>query len=373
MIVYGSALQNPALSEFKIFGNDGSDSISISQATTFSTSLVQGGNGDDTINIAANFFYAGGPLVVGSTIRGGADEDTINIFGGLSSSTVNGNKGDDLINVFGLMSNARVFGGSENDTIDLNRVSLRNSRVNGSNGSDTINIRNQTSMVDSTVFGGAGNDFINVAAFGTSTTNAYTVSGDLGNDIITLGRLVPFGDGADGDNVISTGEGNDEIRLRSADGDNTIDADVGADLVEFSILDTNGNNTVIFDRGDSVAATAFSAVGTLDNADTITFGNSVDRITGFSFFADEIDVDFNTTGNIFEILTTTDLNFVLNNNQVYFIEGTLVGDTFTMDDTLGTGSGIYILSGSNQTLGTALISNSNMIYSDAAIFAGNIV
>lgn len=351
VIVSGAALQNAALSEFKIFGNDGSDTISVTSFNTLSSSLIQGGNGGDFISVTN--------LVVGSTIRGGADGDTIQV-SSLSSSTVNGNKGSDSLSVTGVMSNARVFGGSENDFIDLNNVSLRNSRVNGSDGADLVRVDNGTSMVNSTAFGGAGNDTIQVI-----TDFSVSVSGDNGNDIIDV-----FGDG---DNSIVTGEGNDAITVFAfADGSNTIDASTGADTVFFDPFFTAGSNTIVFDRGDSVASTANTVTGNAFLIDglTVTFGNGVDKITGFNFFEDAVDVDINISA--FVNLNGDATTDILSSTGVFEIFGDLAGNTFTVDAATPTHF-LYIVAGANQTIANDLASTSNIFISDTQLFAGDFV
>ena len=354
VIVTAAALDNRALSGYLIYGNDGSDSITISQANTFSGSLIQGGNGDDGISVTA--------LTTGSTIRGGADNDQISV-SGLSASTVNGNKGSDTVTATGLISNSRVFGGSEDDTVNINFASMRNSRANGSAGSDTMNIGNGTTMVDSTVFGGAGNDFINA----NNNDNNLSVSGDDGNDIVTFGAVT-----ADGDNSIVTGSGNDEVELIFATGDSTINTGVGADTITLGVGVT-GANTIEFNRGDSVASTANTlgagGTGLIADTNTITFGNGVDVISGFTTGDDQVALDFNAAGLV-TILDGSALNQVLATNTVYFIEGTLAGTAFTVDDNAA--SGIYIFSGANQTLTQAINTSTSIMYSDSAIALGDL-
>lgn len=374
IIVTGQALTvgagTRALSAYTIYGNDGDDSITIS-ASALSGSLIQGGSDDDTINLVGS---ATGVLTASNTIiRGGADDDSITV-SGLSFSTVNGNAGSDTITVTSVMSNSRVFGGADNDTINL-RGRMLATNANGSNGSDTINIGTtaQLSMVASTIFGGAGHDFI----FAANNDNDLTVSGDDGNDVITFGATT-----ADGDNSITTGSGTDTVTLTNATGDNTINTGIDADLITFADA-ANGNNTVVFDRGDSVAATATNAAGIMEDDDTVTFGDGVDRITNFTSATDEIDVDFTAVAatavdgvevndSIGVILDDADLNTVLNANAIYNLTGALVGNTFTAAlanaaGTTGTGVGIYFLSGQNQTLGDALLTSTNMIYSSVAL------
>lgn len=361
IVVTAAALDNPALSFYTIYGNDGSDSITVSRANTFANSLVQGGNGDDFIGVFA--------LSVGSTIRGGADDDLIRV-GSLSSATVNGNKGSDTVSVTGIMSNARVFGGSENDVVNI-AAAMRNSRANGSDGSDTMNINAGTTMVDSTVFGGAGNDFIN-AQF---NDNNLSVSGDNGNDVVSFATAA-FGT-ADGDNSIVTGSGNDEVLLATiatatADGDNFINTGTGADVIVFGPGSTAGANTVVFNRGDSVASTAntVSAAATVANNQTITFLNGVDKISGFTSGVDAVDIDF--VDNVFNNLNGDAVTDVLSSTGVFEIRGDLAGNTFTVDN-VGPSHFLYIVGGGNQTIANAVNSSTNIFISDTALAAADFV
>lgn len=363
VIVTGAALQNRALSGYTIYGNDGSDSITVSQANTLSTSLIQGGNGDDNIFVSA--------FMVNSTVRGGTNDDLIRITNGISASTVNGNKGSDTITVSGTLSNARVFGGSENDVITLNNSAMRNSRANGSDGSDTINVRGGVSMVDSTVFGGAGNDFLNA----NYNSNDLSFSGDNGNDVVTIGGVADVLNFCNGDNSIVTGSGNDAISLATgagatANGDNAINAGTGADVITFGAL-TFGSNTVVFNRGDSVAATAntVAAAPTVANGLTITFANGVDKITGFASFADTIDIDF--VDNVFDNLNTDPTGNVLSSTGVFEIQGNLAGNTFTVNNVGG--DFLYIVGGGNQTIANAINTSTSIFISDNQLFAANFV
>jgi hypothetical protein len=347
VIVLGSALQNPALSNFTIYGNNGNDAITVSQIQTFSSSLIQGGSGTDSISVTG--------LVVGSTIRGGADGDRIFV-SSLSSSTVNGNKGDDFLSIsnFAVLSNARVFGGSENDEIEV-RGQIRNSSVNGSAGADLIQIFG--SMVNSTAFGGSGNDKLEVF-----TASDVAVSGDLGNDFVQ----VTFS--GDGDNVIETGDGNDRVDIDfGADGFNTIDTSVGADTINLFTL--FGTNSIIFDRGDSVVSTSDTLLATVADGTSITFGNGVDLITGFDFLTDEVAVDFGVT--VFDNLNLDATTDILASTGVYEVRGTIAGNTFNV---LAAGTDyLYIVGGANQTIANALASSSNIFFSDEQLFAGNFV
>ena len=349
-IVIGTgALAVAALSNYKVYGNDGDDAIS-QTGGQLANSTIQGGNGEDTI-----FFDSGNSLQ--SIIRGGADNDTITV-GGLNQTTVNGNKGTDTIRVTGNAFSSRVFGGSENDRIFVaGNVVARDSRFQGSKGADTITVATGANITGSSVFGGEGNDTLNV----TSNSSTLYVSGDLGNDIINATNLggnnssIFGGDGTDIASVSATGDTDSTYTYMGA----------GGDTLTIGGL---SENTVVFNRGESIAASASAiAAATVTNADTITFNNGVDRVTGFvsGIGGDVFDIDIDTDAAAFDIIDGVGAAGALSSSQVYFFRGTMAGNVFTVDNAAGTDS--LLVTGGQNLSGQALLGSTT----SAQVLLGN--
>ncbi len=362
IVLSAAALAANALSGYKVYGNDGDDTISIT-AAQLSSSTVQGGGGDDIITSTA------GANVLGSVVRGGAADDTLFVRS-LNQSTVNGNKGTDTITVTGNAFSSRVYGGSENDTINIgNGVGATltggaGTRFNGSKGADTLAATAAANLTGASLFGGEGGDNITVAA-----TNASTLylSGDKGSDIITATGVTVGGE-------VFGGEGNDFITVGGAAAGDAfdIDAGVGADTITL-VGGATGTDTITFSRGDSVAATtsnfAVATAGSIDNTDTITFGSGVDTITNFVTGTDVVDIDIAVPGALTAVAaadsTTTN---TLAPTAILELRGGLAGNVFTVDLAAGADY-LYVVGGGNATYGSVLNNSTNAFVSVGAQLA----
>jgi hypothetical protein len=374
IILNALALDVQALRDYKVYGNDGGDSITVS--SNIFSSIVQGGRGKDILFINA--------IATNSFIRGGNNDDFMSFVSG-SSTTFNGNKGSDTLEVGGgNFSNSSIFGGSESDRIDLFGSVLTNTTVNGDNGADFINTFGNVSSQNSSINGGAANDIITVNP---GNFSSLLINGGNDNDIIDIlcGGPAP-GFTNSGNNTINGDAGNDTVSFRNVGpavsfitGNNTVDTSTGADTVNFGLGTTTGFNTYVWDRGDSVASTSF-ANGVpappadplrLDNTDKITFGNGVDVITGFSAANDVINLDFTPTLPIDNINGQL-LTDVLQVTGIFEITGTYTGNVFEVN-----AAGVnylYVLSGANNTIGNTVNgASTNMVISDTKLFDVNFV
>jgi Ca2+-binding RTX toxin-like protein len=247
-----------------IFAGQGDDFIDIIDA--FTDSLINGNQGDDTINLG---------LVSNSTINGGQGNDSFVVFNDVlnslisaddgndavdvffntfASSTVNGNVGNDVITLAGggpnLLAGSGVFGGKDNDTINILPTTFTQTTVNGNKGNDVITL-NTVQGTGIFVFGGQDQDTINYFA-----GDSATLSGDLGDDSITA---------TTGDNTILGGDGNDTVVAGT--GIDSILGGVGNDS-----LDGGGGSDLIFGGdGNDVIAGGDGAI------DQITGGLGADR------------------------------------------------------------------------------------------------
>lgn len=199
-----------------------------------------------------------------------------------------------------------TFTGIENLTINsagtaANTIAdlITNSSVSAINitGTQNLTITNAlgtTGTAPTNVQAGTFSGNLTLTASGTATV----VNAGSGNDSITGGA---------GRDNISGGNGNDTIV--GAGGADTMSGGAGADTFVIA------NNT-------SVARTAVALTdGAIANNDTITFGNSLDRITDFVIGTDKLDVTNAATAPtaLFGVDPTGN-NLVA--NQTYFLVGT---------------------------------------------------
>lgn len=291
------------LNNVSVYGQAGADTITSAVGTHIVGGRTQGGAGNDDLNFAtinSASVYGGADndtidvtLAVKSTIQGskgndqigqtaavglqasklygGEGNDTIDV-GSVVSSTVQGSKGDDHIDVNATVTgNSKIQGGADNDRIDIEATVgeiTKGSTVNGNKGADIITVAAGVTVDDITIFGGSGNDNIDVA------DSETTISGDLGVDTITSGT---------GDDVsVSGGDGNDIITLETAAAANTQSANGGDGNDAITLGNDAGVTTVMLGRESSTAATAVTGNGGANDAladgDTVVFGNGVDAV-----------------------------------------------------------------------------------------------
>jgi len=350
--VGAAALAVGSLTNFKVYGNDGTDIISVT-ASLFSNSLVQGGNGKDQIDLSSS-------NLVNSIVRGGADDDSIRVFN-LNQSTAQGSNGNDTLNIFGNVFSSRVYGGADDDMININNsVVARNSRFNGSKGADSITVAGGADLLQSSVFGGEGSDAINVL----NNSSASFYSGDLGNDNLSISQATAIDT-----KITSTvlgGDGNDKITLSATNTSVTYDVTggKGADTLDLGI---NSVDVITFNRTDSVASTDQTFTNgnpaLLDNTDTITFANGVDNITGFGGVGstrDTINVDISTPATLIPINNSL-LTTILEATKIYEVRGSYVGNVFTVN--AAAPGALYVVGGGGLTIDQALRSSTNIFVS----------
>lgn len=213
-----------------ISGGDGDDIITFNTGIGYST--VDGGNGDDVITTKPGLLGS----VFSSQIFGGAGNDQIDV-SFLNSSIINGGDGDDSINVDIIFQASTINGDAGDDSISIGSILLYGSEINGGDGDDAISIESDLNFnPDSPRIPWRGS-YLFVNSYADSTT----ISGGSGNDTITVGRShgskISGGDGDDTitvsdafSSIIDGGGGNDRINVENAqraeilggDGDDTI-------------------------------------------------------------------------------------------------------------------------------------------------------
>ncbi|MDC0257093.1 hypothetical protein OAK25_02955 [Synechococcus sp. AH-551-P10] len=381
VIISTDALAASALYDYNVRGFAGNDTYTVN-ASLIQNSVFNGNVGNDTMTIGdrvntTNFN--------GSFFLGGKGDDTVRAFD-VSNGEVNGNIGDDTIrvnNTFAEGFNQYVGGGQGNDRITV-QGDFTNSIIDGNKGKDTVDVL--AGDHDGTVVnGGEGDDVLRSESVGGA--KGLNINGDLGNDTIVVAGIY----GAD----VTGGEGSDTILSGSIAGqDSTIDAGVGNDTIILAngAALANSTETIVFDSGDSVAASATSFAGAagpgsvIAAGDTITFGNGVDFLGAFGPGTDVIDIDF-TPGNTpaqgvidlgpggtgATLIDTLEAGVIYEVYGFYSNNDGRKGGVFTAATeaaaftggvsnvtAAGTGSALYIVGGENNSLGTVFESSSNM-------------
>ena len=238
----GTATSPITVTDATIKGGAGNDLFTATN-TVFASVFINGNAGDDVFE-----FWPGPTSFLGSTLQGGQGDDLINL-DTVSSSVVNGNKGDDTIEV-DQVSNSSIYGGQGDDSIYL-FSSVQNTLIDGGLGNDLIS-GNEDGTSAFTASGNDGSDTM----YGGSGKD--TLNGDLGNDFI---------DGGAGNDTINGGKGGDT--LTGGNGSNTFVLATGDSFAATS----GAANAVTFGNGIDWI-TDFTA-GTLDApVDSVVFNGT---------------------------------------------------------------------------------------------------
>ena len=271
---------------------------SVTAGPTFILAIINGNNGNDTINIgdvskipaivievhggAGNDFIGGTGSPIGrvrllmdggdgnDTIRGTLGDDTIT--GGIGNDNLKGSNGNDTISagdgddfVDGEAGNDSIDGGNG---ADLLRGGVGNDTLLGGNDFDTLEGGNGSDSMDGgdsvdSLLGGAGNDTL-LGGLGADTLDA----GD-GNDVLDGGRNNDSIVGGLGDDKIRGDHGNDTID--AGDGNDTVNGGDGNDV----ITGNTGNDAIDGGDGDDI-------VNGMSGNDTIVGGDGKDILKGGS-------------------------------------------------------------------------------------------
>ena len=311
--------------------NAGNDSIAFGDTLVrVSATTFAGGAGNDLIGgyTFVNEDFSGARVsatFVSSNIEGGGGNDTINLKGDavFSALNLNANKGNDSVSMEGTISgfaNSVAGLGAGNDTFSGEFKEIVTSTIAGGKGNDTIII--SASTAELSVFGldranatnidGDGNDSIYFAGGDVFTGN--TIYGGGGNDTVTFSAevmsasVVSLNKGAD---VFSGEEGvivRDSTIGMGADNDSFV-IDESGSILSSRINLGKGTDTINFggdDVGSSTyAATVYGGAGadlllqsaSAEAGDTfgVQLGYAANSESTLSAF-DTIDMNVNATG-----------------------------------------------------------------------------
>jgi hypothetical protein len=306
----------------QLYGNQGDDSIALgNQFTTFSSTTIGAGAGDDVIGTFTNVagvWTANGALttaaggigtaatVAKSFVEGGGGNDSIyfNLSGStVTSSTFQGSQGNDSISLIttagSTVNSVLIAGGGGEDIISGEITAGSAFSVVGGGGNDAITISGAGVVNAASIYGDQttigsfdGNDTIS-ATFG--TVSSTTINGGGGNDTFTFNATT---NGAN--NVFAGGAGNDTFRFTSIISADSIFAGGGNDVVGFSAgvvgsyaQGGGGNDTFTLGlTGDNASVgttTIYGGVGAdiISNGNlSVSGGGTLGTTWGFDSYAD---------------------------------------------------------------------------------------
>ncbi|MEQ1890283.1 MAG: VCBS domain-containing protein, partial [Alphaproteobacteria bacterium] len=272
-----------------ITGGSGVDSISAGGGDDIITgqqtdALLDGGAGNDTLNMAASFTSTGDgqiantenvTLTAAVMLNLGNQTEGFSITGSSGNDTITGSSGADTITGGG--GNDSVNGGGGNDTITGEQI---DSLLDGGAGTDTL-------KTDSS-FTSTGNGQIanieNVALTAAVTLNlinqteAFTITGSSGDDTITGGA---------GIDSINSGGGNDAITGQQ--NDSLLDGGAGTDTLKVGAsFSSAGDGQIANIENVTLTSAVTLNLGNQTEGFIITGSSGADAVTGGSG-ADSID------------------------------------------------------------------------------------
>ena len=210
----------------RLFGGDGSDSLSIDASAGNTGTLT--GTALSGFNLLKSLVYQTFENIT-LNLSAGADTLAVSTTSVLSNVVVNTLAGLDQVTVVntGAGSSLTVNLGSGEDQITLQAAGLNSTvQLNGEDGGDTFEIQSSPASSNLEINGGAGEDsFTFNGASGTTVLNA-----GLDNDLITVNS-------AGGNTTINGNEGNDLITVNSAGGNTTINGNEGDDVIHINKTD----------------------------------------------------------------------------------------------------------------------------------------
>jgi hypothetical protein len=163
----------------------------------------------------------------------------------------------------GVVAGVHLTGAGGDDVLSLeNYATPLQADVDAGDGHDVIVVGNAAGAPGSVVYGGAGDDLINLVS-AVNATAGHTAYGDAGDDLIFGSANDDFIWGDDdgirevyvpqGNDVVFAGAGNDHVwggggddSLHGDDGDDWLCGDAGFDYVDGD----DGNDTGVFDNED---------------------------------------------------------------------------------------------------------------------------
>jgi hypothetical protein len=398
-------------------GGSGNDSVFMAGTLTSADTLT-GGTGTDTIGINAAVTLANGAGISGFEIIdiAGATTPTIdldnfanNTFTGLAVSVETGTVA--AVNNLASGSTFTIGGVAALTAASDITIGIKGAALAGRNSDSLAVVVTGTAAVDYGTLVVASTESLSIAAGGALTGNSIAVLTAAAATTLTLTgasalEITAFTDsaalsninasamtgdfvmGAAGVNTAATaltgGAGADTLRGNAGNdviiggaGADTIFGGAGADDI------TGGTGADIFviapattNTAGSVAASATSLTATIVNGDSMTFGNGVDIIRGFTTGSDTLQVSA-ATATLEGVVPTTLIGAtagVIAESTVHGVRGTFVESTgkFTFSAT-GADYMITINDGTNADDVLSTTTNAIVLIGVTALVAGDLV
>ncbi len=287
MVSNGSSIGGLAGGNGQILGDSGDDTIAIERSNVgdAGAGVVAGGIGADAIVVTDNSIV-GNLAGASGQVFGDAGSDTITLDGAMigrfGDGLVSGGDDADVLSVnnsyigFGSSGSGQILGDAGNDTITLNANTLSqfSAVVAGGMGDDQITASNNS------VIGASGGS----AAVGSGAQ----ILGDAGSDTITVEESV-LGDGAVG--LVDGGDGDDRLEFVNSElgatvgGTGSVSGSVGADTIVIDnssvglglgvsqVSGGEGDDSIILTNGSQFGAGA--SINGNDGDDTVSIDNIV--------------------------------------------------------------------------------------------------
>jgi Ca2+-binding RTX toxin-like protein len=264
----------------------------------------------------------------GDNARGLRGDDTL--IGNVGRDTLNGNADNDLLFADSLTQTAggndSLFGGQGADTLVGARFGFSADSLGGNRDADLLVA---STNGGNTLFGGQGNDTL----YG-SVSNANTMNGDLGDDVVIAGNGNDRMLGADGNDTLIGGRGNNDMFGESGNDQFQFFTAVPQDLVAFTGAEQvvrsrggfGGSDTIFdFATGDTISISQLDRNATV-TVTTNSAGAAVITIAGTAS-------DGTPANQTITVVDTTREELLAPGAQLFAINGQFI----TTNDTVNTG------------------------------------
>ncbi|WP_026103341.1 calcium-binding protein [Pseudanabaena sp. PCC 6802] len=264
----------------------------------------------------------------GDNARGLRGDDTL--IGNVGRDTLNGNADNDLLFADSLTQTAggndSLFGGQGADTLVGARFGFSADSLGGNRDADLLVA---STNGGNTLFGGQGNDTI----YG-SVSNANTMNGDLGDDVLVAGNGSDRMLGADGNDTLIGGKGNNDMFGEAGNDQFQFFTAVPQDLVAFTGAEQvvrsrggfGGSDTIFdFATGDTISISQLDRNATV-TVTTNSAGAAVITIAGTAS-------DGTSAAQTITVVGVTREQLLAPGSQLFAVNGSFI----TTNDTVNTG------------------------------------